>query len=74
MASSSWARKSSSTATFWVTPLTAGKTHELTPDCVLDFYVHQSEQRKGHGKVIYEAMLKYEKVVQIFAFEGEVDF
>jgi GNAT superfamily N-acetyltransferase len=33
--------------------------------CVLDFFVHQKEQRKGYGKAIYEAMLKYEKVFLI---------
>jgi alpha-tubulin N-acetyltransferase 1 len=26
--------------------------HEINPLCVLDFYVHESEQRNGHGKVI----------------------
>jgi alpha-tubulin N-acetyltransferase 1 len=25
--------------------------NEISPLCVLDFYVHESEQRNGHGKV-----------------------
>jgi len=25
--------------------------HEISPLCVLDFYVHESQQRGGHGKV-----------------------
>jgi alpha-tubulin N-acetyltransferase 1 len=27
--------------------------HEISPLCVLDFYVHESKQRGGHGKVIF---------------------
>jgi alpha-tubulin N-acetyltransferase 1 len=29
-----------------------GSMHEIDPLCVLDFYVHESQQRSGHGKVI----------------------
>ena len=34
-----------------------GKHHELTPICVLDFYVHESMQRNGCGRILYEHML-----------------
>jgi hypothetical protein len=30
--------------------------------CVLDFYVHESEQRHGYGKVLFEQMLTEERV------------
>jgi len=41
-----------------------GKIHEITPICVLDFYVHESVQRGGFGKVIYDTkpILKLEIV------------
>jgi alpha-tubulin N-acetyltransferase 1 len=39
-----------------------GKIYELEAQTVLDFYVHESEQRKGHGLVIYQSMLKYEAI------------
>ena len=28
-----------------------GKINEIEPLCVLDFYVHETQQRGGHGKV-----------------------
>ena len=28
-----------------------GKYKKITPLCVLDFYVHESQQRSGYGKV-----------------------
>ncbi len=31
-----------------------GKFSEITPLCVLDFYVYESVQRAGHGKVMAE--------------------
>jgi GNAT superfamily N-acetyltransferase len=36
--------------------------YEINPLCVLDFYVHESEQRSGHGKALFEYMLQFEKV------------
>lgn len=36
-----------------------GRIHEISPVCVLDFYVHESKQRTGFGKVLYENMLAY---------------
>ena len=34
-----------------------GSHHEMQPLCVLDFYVHESKQRMGCGKTLYEYML-----------------
>ncbi|CAG9324852.1 unnamed protein product [Blepharisma stoltei] len=34
-----------------------GKITELTPLCLLDFYVHESVQRSGYGKELYERMI-----------------
>jgi len=31
---------------------------EIDPLCVLDFYVHETIQRKGIGKELFEIMLK----------------
>ncbi|XP_069691938.1 alpha-tubulin N-acetyltransferase 1-like isoform X2 [Periplaneta americana] len=38
----------------------AGAHHEMQPLCVLDFYVHESKQRMGCGKTLYEYMLREE--------------
>ena len=38
------------------------KCSEIYPLCVLDFYVHESIQRGGYGKKIFEHMLSQEKV------------
>ena len=35
---------------------------EMTPLCVLDFYVHESCQRKGIGKYLFEFMLKSQSI------------
>ncbi|XP_065830289.1 alpha-tubulin N-acetyltransferase 1-like [Oscarella lobularis] len=37
-----------------------GKFHEVEPLCLLDFYVHESRQRGGQGKRIFEHMLRSE--------------
>lgn len=37
-----------------------GRMLEITPLCLLDFYVHESCQRSGYGKELYEFMLKSE--------------
>lgn len=34
-----------------------GQVHERTPLCVLDFYVHESQQRLGYGKRLFDTML-----------------
>ena len=35
--------------------------HEIEPVCILDFYVHESVQRKGYGKKLFEHVLQHEK-------------
>ena len=37
-----------------------GDIKEIYCTCVLDFYVHESCQRRGEGKKLFEAMLGYE--------------
>ncbi|CAI9738643.1 alpha-tubulin N-acetyltransferase 1-like isoform X1 [Octopus vulgaris] len=32
--------------------------HELTPMCILDFYIHESRQRQGFGKELFDHMLQ----------------
>ncbi|XP_059477560.1 alpha-tubulin N-acetyltransferase-like isoform X2 [Neocloeon triangulifer] len=44
----------------------AGKHHELTPICVLDFYVHESMQRAGCGRMLFEHMLQEEHIAPEF--------
>ncbi|KAM3139727.1 hypothetical protein pb186bvf_008185 [Paramecium bursaria] len=39
-----------------------GNIKELQPICVLDFYVHESVQRGGIGKILFEEMLKAEGI------------
>ncbi|XP_070532839.1 alpha-tubulin N-acetyltransferase-like [Ptychodera flava] len=39
-----------------------GNQTELEPLCILDFYVHESCQRKGYGKRLFEHMLRTENV------------
>lgn len=34
-----------------------GSIKEISPLCVLDFYVHESVQRGGQGKALFEKML-----------------
>ncbi|KAF2360846.1 Gcn5-related N-acetyltransferase (GNAT) domain ATAT-type [Trinorchestia longiramus] len=34
------------------------QTKEVAPLCVLDFYVHESRQRRGYGKRLFDAMLR----------------
>ena len=35
-----------------------GEQHEMQPLCVLDFYVHESRQRNGCGKKLFQHMLQ----------------
>lgn len=37
-----------------------GTIKEIKPVCVLDFYVHESMQRGGYGKALFEFMLRAE--------------
>ncbi|XP_072176889.1 alpha-tubulin N-acetyltransferase 1-like [Diadema setosum] len=39
-----------------------GNQTEMQPVCVLDFYVHESCQRKGYGKMLFTHMLQAEGV------------
>jgi alpha-tubulin N-acetyltransferase 1 len=39
-----------------------GDIKEIRPLCVLDFYVHESVQRGGHGKAVFELMLRDQNV------------
>lgn len=38
-----------------------GKYHETSPLCVLDFYVHESQQRRGFGRKLFDYMLASEQ-------------
>jgi len=40
-----------------------GAQKQVYPMCILDFYVHESRQRLGCGRVLFEAMLADQKVV-----------
>ena len=35
-----------------------GNVHEMEPLCVLDFYVHESRQRMGCGRKLFDFMLQ----------------
>ena len=39
-----------------------GNYHEMSPLCVLDFYVHESQQRRGFGRKLFDYMLACEQV------------
>lgn len=39
-----------------------GQHYQVTPPCVLDFYVHEKRQRSGLGKKLFEYMLERENV------------
>ncbi|XP_044767139.1 uncharacterized protein LOC123323020 isoform X2 [Coccinella septempunctata] len=39
-----------------------GQHYQVTPPCVLDFYVHEKRQRSGLGKKLFEYMLDKENV------------
>lgn len=41
----------------------SGKCREISPLCVLDFYVHESMQRQGLGKALFVKMLNSENVL-----------
>lgn len=34
-----------------------GQHYQVSPPCVLDFYIHESRQRNGLGKRLFEHML-----------------
>lgn len=35
-----------------------GRHYQVSPSCVLDFYIHESRQRNGLGKHLFEHMLQ----------------
>lgn len=39
-----------------------GNNHEMSPLCVLDFYIHESQQRRGFGRKLFDYMLAAEQV------------
>ncbi|XP_014210502.1 alpha-tubulin N-acetyltransferase-like [Copidosoma floridanum] len=39
-----------------------GYHYQVKPRCILDFYIHESQQRKGLGKGLYEFMLAEENL------------
>ncbi|XP_049812052.1 alpha-tubulin N-acetyltransferase 1-like isoform X1 [Schistocerca nitens] len=43
----------------------SGAHKEVEPLCILDFYIHESKQRMGMGKILYEYMLQEESVLPI---------
>uniref|UniRef100_A0A8C4Q5A7 Alpha-tubulin N-acetyltransferase 1 n=1 Tax=Eptatretus burgeri TaxID=7764 RepID=A0A8C4Q5A7_EPTBU len=40
-----------------------GNHKELEPLCVLDLYVHESQQRRGHGRRLFQHMLQAQSVL-----------
>ena len=40
-----------------------GDTKHVVAPCVLDFYVHESRQRHGLGKILFEHMLEHENLL-----------
>ena len=40
-----------------------GDTKHVLAPCVLDFYIHETRQRSGLGKVLFEYMLDYENLL-----------
>ncbi|XP_055687903.1 alpha-tubulin N-acetyltransferase isoform X2 [Lutzomyia longipalpis] len=51
-----------------------GETHKVNAPCVLDFYIHESRQRAGLGKVLFQYMLDQENYrVQQLAIDRPSD-
>ena len=38
-----------------------GNQHECQPLCILDFYVHESKQRSGFGRKLFDFMIQVKK-------------
>lgn len=45
-----------------------GRYYQVTPPCVLDFYVHESRQRKGLGRHLFEYMLEVNTTVHNYYY------
>jgi alpha-tubulin N-acetyltransferase 1 len=41
---------------------TNGETQNVMAPCVLDFYVHESRQRAGLGRQMFDYMLEHENI------------
>nr|XP_023025273.1 mediator of RNA polymerase II transcription subunit 15-like [Leptinotarsa decemlineata] len=42
-----------------------GQHYQVSPPCVLDFYIHESRQRTGLGKKLFEHMLENEQITPV---------
>ncbi|ODM91638.1 Alpha-tubulin N-acetyltransferase 1 [Orchesella cincta] len=52
----------------------SGTQHEFSPMCILDFYVHESRQRQGCGKYLFENVMREEGIpVEHFAIDRPSD-
>jgi alpha-tubulin N-acetyltransferase 1 len=50
--------------------INGGTMTQITPRCVLDFYVHESLQRQGVGLKIFEFMMETERLpAQKYAYD-----
>lgn len=45
-----------------------GQHYQVSPPCILDFYVHESRQRSGLGKQLFEHMLRVSIYLYICVF------
>ncbi|CAD7953163.1 unnamed protein product [Amoebophrya sp. A25] len=59
-----------SSADLYARSSASGAVSEITPLCVLDFYVHESSQRRGFGKQMFDYVLwKERKTPAKFAYD-----
>lgn len=42
-----------------------GIQHEMCPLAVLDFYIHESKQRNGNGRKLFDYMIQVSKLVPL---------
>jgi len=49
-----------------------GTQHEMQPLCVLDFYVHESCQRRGYGRKLFEYMLQVSNEFSSVSFDLKI--
>lgn len=43
-----------------------GQHYQVTPPCILDFYIHESRQRTGLGKQLFEHMLQVKQYNDLY--------
>lgn len=46
----------------------AGSRSEAIVYCLLDFYIHESRQRKGYGKFLIDYMLEVQAIANALQF------